>query len=306
MLNATVGECLNEFCDRINQPREAAYVTGTTPAARQYVSLLKKVGDDLLTYLEWTQLKRIYTFTTTLNVANYQLPGDFLRPLTGTQWGITNQIPLAGPLSNARLAFQTYGVNIATPFAGYQINSAQGYIFNTSPYTQKSAGYFQISPPGQDNTTQNVIAYTSCNYIWPINWVANTAYALGNIRTGVNNMYYCSQAGTSGTTRLTGTSGEITDGSCKWLPYSEPYTPATDNDFLLLDQQLFVEGMRWNWFEAKQQFQAAQAIKANWITLVSSALGKGNGVTAINAGYDVNSSYEWPVVAVGGWGPIPS
>lgn len=306
MLNATVGECLNSFCDRINQPREANYATGTTPAARQYMELFAFVGDELLKYLEWPQLKRVYTFTTTTGVADYQLPGDFLRPLTGTQWGVTTQIPLAGPLSNARLAFQTYGVNIATPFAGYQVNSAQGYIFNTSPYTQKSSGYFQISPAGQDNTTQNVIAYTSNNYVWPQNWVTNTAYTAGNIRTGINNMYYATTSGTSGADRPDWITGTDSDGAVDWKVYTEQYAPASDSDIVLLDKPLFVEGLRWAWYESKQQFAMSDRIKQNWIGLVSSALGRGNGVTAINAGYDVNSTWEWPVVAVGNWGPIPS
>lgn len=305
MLNVLFGDCINEFLDRINQPRESAYATATTPAARQYVSLFNQVGDELLQFIEWAQLKRIYTFTTSTGVANYQLPGDFLRPLTGTQWGVTTQVPLAGPLSNARLAFQTYGVNIATPFAGYQLNSAQGYIYSTTNYTHRSAGYFQISPAGQDDTTQNVIAYTSCNYVWPRDWAATTAYTAGDIRTGINNMYYCTQSGTSGTTRLSATSGTITDGTCQWIVYNEPYAPSNDNDIVLLDKNLFVEGLRWAWYQSKQQFQMADTIKGQWNSLVTTALGRQNGATAINAGYDVNATLAWPIAAQGGWGPIP-
>lgn len=299
---ATVKEVLDEFCDRINQPRESSYVGASTPAARQYVSLLKFIGDQLLDYQDgWDQLKRTYTFTTSTGVANYQLPGDYLRMLTGTQWGVTNQIPLAGPLSNARLAFQTYGVNIASPYAGYQVNGAQGYIFSTSPYTQRSAGYFQISPAGQDDTTQLTIAYTSRNYVWPQNWVASTAYTAGNIRTGVNNMYYCTQSGTSSTTRLSATSGTITDGTCTWVPYSEPYPVTADTDFVLLDDELFVEGLRWAWYDSKQQFAAANTYKERWEGSVRTALGRPNGAVVVSAAYDMNSSFDWPVVAVGSW-----
>lgn len=297
---ATVKELIDEFCDRINQPREASYIGATSPAARQYVSLLKRVAEDLLERFDgWTQLKRIHTFTTQTGVANYQLPGDFLRLLTGTQWGVTNQIPLAGPLSNARLAFQTYGVNIATPFAGWQVNGAQGYIFNTSPYTQRSAGYFQISPPGQDDTTQNVIAYVSKNWAWPQNWAPSTAYVAGDIRTGVNNIYYCTQSGTSGTTRLSATSGTITDGTCEWVVYHEPYPLTADTDFVVLDDDLFVEGLRWCWYQAKKQDYVD--IYSQWERSVRSAIGRQNGATAINAGYDVTAQWEWPMVPQGNW-----
>lgn len=299
---ATVGEVLNEFCDRINQPRESSYVGATTPAARQYVSLFKQVGDQLLDFSDgWDQLKRIHTFTTVTGVSNYQLPGDYLRLLTGTQWGVTNQVPLVGPISNARLAFQTYGVNIATPFATYQNNSAQGYIFNTSPYTQRSAGYFQISPAGQDDTTQNVIAYTSCNYVWPQNWVTGTVYAAGAIRTGINNMYYTTAGGTSGATRPSWTTGSDSDGSVTWSVYNEPYPVTADTDFVLLDSNLFIEGMRAAWYEAKQQFQMADRMKEGWINDIRNALGRQNGAVELNAGVDVLANLEWPIVPVSGW-----
>jgi hypothetical protein len=293
---------LDEFLDRINQPRESSYIGATSPAARQYVSLLRFIAGELLEYQDgWDQLKRTFTFTTSLGVSNYQLPGDFMRLLTGTQWGVTNQIPLAGPLSNARLAFQTYGVNIATPYAGYQVNGAQGYIFNTTPYTQRSAGYFQISPAGQDNVTQNAIAYVSSNWAWAQNWLPSTPYVAGNIRTGVNSMYYCTVSGTSGTTRLSATSGTIVDGTASWVPYYEPYPLTADTDFVILDDDLFIEGLRWAWYESKQQFEAAQRHEARWRGSVRSALGRQNGASVVSAAYDIQGNFDWPVVSVGSW-----
>lgn len=298
----TVKQVLDEFCDRINQPREASYVGASTPAARQYVSLLKSVGDSLLDEPNgWWQLKRIHTFTSVLNQSNYQLPGDFLRLLTGTQWGVTTQIPLSGPLTNARLAFQTYGVNIATPFAGWQVNGNQGYIFNTSPYTQRSSGYFQISPAGQDNTTEMAIAYTSSNYVWPADWVTATVYAAGAKVAGVNNIYYTTAGGTSGATRPSATSGSESDGTVTWTVYKEPYPITADTDFVLLDSNLFVEGMRAAWYESKQQFAMADRIEKKWENDIRNALGRQQGAVVTNAGYDPSSQLEWPSVPQGSW-----
>ena len=296
----TIKEALDEFCDRINQPRESSYVGATTPAARQYVSLFKRIGTKLLEQQGgWTQLKRVYVFTTTTDVANYQLPGDFLRPLTGTQWGVTNQIPLSGPLSNAQLAFQTYGVNVATPFAGWQINGAQGYIFNTSPYTQRSAGYFQISPAAANSTDQNAIAYVSSNYVWPTDWIASTVYSTGDKVTGVNNIYIATTGGTSSTTRPSVLTGTVVDGTVTWQVYTEPYTPAVDTDILILDFELFVEGLRWIWYQSKKQEYAD--IKGEWDSSVRIAMGRQNGAQMVNAGYNINLNPDWPNVPVGSW-----
>lgn len=422
----TVLSILDTFCDIINQPRESSYVDNTTPAARQYVALFNKVAQDLIENPNgWSQLKRLHYFQSYLGIANYQLPGDFNKRLVGTDWGVTNQIPLAGPLTNARLAFQTFGVNIATPFAGIQLNGPQGYKITTTPYTQTSAGYIQVSPAAQDSITENVIGYSSANYIWPQNWVANTAYTSGNIRAAHDGLWICTTNGTSanngqfpefgrdnnviwlpiltyvvselyfegqfvftgskiykvntggkssagtpsvtsgtetlgtvvfeyvstpaawaaGTTYTAGTyvysptgtkaykcirggvSGllepkfyytlvttnqappliikSVLDGTAVWAEYKEVYPLTADTDFVILDTDLFVEGMKWAWYESKQQFQMADRLKASWESMVRTALGRQNGPCIVNAGTDLNSSYEWPTVQQSSWTNIP-
>jgi hypothetical protein len=297
---ATTKEILDEFCDRCNIPRESSYVGNSSPAARQYVSLLKFIGQELRSNPNgWPQLKKIYSFTISTGVSNYQLPGDFDRMLTGTQWNATQQQPLAGPISNAQMAFQTYGVVTASPYSAYQLNGAQGYIFNTSPYTQRSAGYFEITPPGQNSTDVNAIAYISSNWCWAQNWVANTAYVQGNIRTGVNNMYICTTAGTSGTTRPSVTTGTVVDGTVTWTVYNEPYAMTADTDFILFDDDIMVEGLRWAYYRSKKQDYAQE--RKDWELSVKSALSRQNGAVIVNAGYNRNNAWEWPLAADGNW-----
>lgn len=297
---STVKEVIDEFCDRILQPRESTIVGSSKPAARQFLSLFKYIAGELLKNQNgWDQLKRIYTFTTSTGVSSYQLPGNFKRLLAGTQWGVTNQVPLTGPISNAQLAFQTYGVVAASPFSSYQINGAQGYIFNTTPYTQRSAGYFEISPAGQNNTDQNSIAYVSKDYVWPRNWVASTPYVQGDIRTGVNNIYYCTVSGTSGTTRPNVLTGTVVDGTVTWQVYTEPYVISNDADFCLFDDELMIEGLRWAWYQAKKQEYGQ--LRKDWNSSVQSELGSKNGASEINAGYNTNLNPDWPNVPIGSW-----
>ncbi len=298
---ATVLAIINEFCDRINQPREASYVTATTPAARQYVSLLKFVGGEILKSNPsgWYQLKRAFGFVTVQDQFQYQLPGDFYQMLAQTTWSFTNQLPLSGPLSNASLAFRTYGMIPSGVYTGFQVNGAQGYIFNTTPYTQRSAGWFEVSPPSQADGEENIIAYTSRNWVWPRDWTANTAYSLLDIRSGDGYVYICTTAGTSGGTRPSNATGTVNDGSVVWTVYHEPYPITADTDFCLFDDELLTEGLRWAWYRSKKQGYEKEW--SDWQQSVRVAAARQNGGVVVNAGYNTESQYEWPNVPMGAW-----
>lgn len=297
---STVKDLLDEFSGRINQPKESAYITGTTPNALQLTSGLRFISGQLLRKPgDWSCLKRLYVFTTVLNQALYQLPGDHYRSLSQTQYGVTNQIIMGGPLTDSNLAYRTYGISPVGIFPSYQPNGPQNYIFNTSPYTQRSAGYFQITPTGPDNVTQYVIGYISRNYFWPQAWVANTAYTLGLIRTGVANMYICTTAGTSGTTRPSVTTGTVTDGTAVWTVYTEPYPLTADTDFSIFDDEIMIEGMRWFWYQSKKQ--QYEDIRADWEGMVRVEMSRAFAGAVVNAGVDVNIQGPFPNTPFSGW-----
>lgn len=297
---ATIKALIDEFCDRVNIPRESSYIGNSSPAARQYVSLIKFIATELKENPNgWRQLKKVYSFTTVQGQSLYQLPGDFDRMLPGTQWNTSNQQPLTGPISDARLAFNTYGIIAATPFASYQVNGANNYIIRTSPYTQRSAGYFEISPAAPNSTDVQAIAYISQNVFWAKDWVANTAYVQGNIRTGINNMYICTTAGTSGTTRPSAVTGTEVDGTVTWTVYNEPYTIVSDDDFCVLDDDLMIEGLRWAFYRSKKQDYLQE--RKDWENSVKSAMARQDGSFKLNAGYDVNNTFDWPRSSVGSW-----
>lgn len=297
---STVKSLIDKFCDRINQPRESSYVGNTSPAARQYLSLFEFIADELLDNPNgWAQLKRIHSFTITQNQSNYQLPGDYLRMLRDTQYGSTNQIPLAGPISDAQMAFQTYGVAPLSPYSTYQLNGAQGYTIATAPYAKKSTGYFQISPTGQNSTDVNVFAYISSNYVWPTDWVSGQAYILGAKVTGINNIYICTDAITTSTTRPSVVTGTEVDGDGVWTVYTEPYPITADTDFFLLDDQLMIEGLRWAWYQSKKQDYAN--LKQQWESSVKTAVGRQNGAISVNAGYNKNNYLDLVNTPIGNW-----
>lgn len=293
---ASAKELIDEAADRLLIPRESSYVGAATPAARQYVSLLKFVTAELLKRGNWQQLKRVYAFLTQTNVSNYQLPGDWWRPLLDTNFSVTKQTPLSGPISNAESALRTYGMTQTGPYSSFMVSGPQGYTVSTSPYTATSAGYF-VTDAGINNTDQNVIAYISRNAFWPKNWVTITAYVVGDKVTGVANTYICTTAGTSGATRPSVLTGTVVDGTVTWTVYTEYYPISADTDICLLDDELVIEGIRWAYWRSKKQDYGQE--KADWEDSVKFALGRKNGAIRVNAAG--SSDFDFPITKDGSW-----
>ena len=301
---ATIKEILDSFCYRLNIPAQSTYVGNTAPAARQYISLFQFIGDNLRNRPDnWPQLKRGYTFLTETNARRYELPGDFYRLLESTQWDVTNLWPMRGPISDYNYTVREFAVVSLQTRKAYRLIGPTGYLFNTSPYSQRSAGSFEIDPPGQNNTDECFLGYISCNWIWPRSWVATTAYSLGDIRAGDGYVYRVTTAGTSGTTRPSVATGSVVDGTVTWKVYTEPYlaystnTALNDDDICLFDDDLMIEGMRWAWFRAKKQGYEQE--RADWDQQVKGAVARFNGPTRINMCEEIGDYFDWPNVPPG-------
>ncbi len=304
---STISQILNSFCHRINVPAPSSYVGVAQPAQQQYLSLLQFIGDNLRNRdFQWPQLKRGYYFDTAENVRKYQLPGDFYRILESTQWDTTNQWPMRGPISDYNFAVREFAVVSLQTRKAYRLIGPTQYLYSTAPYSQRSQGWFEIDPPGDSSADQLFLGYMSCNWVWPRDWVASTAYSLGDIRSGNGYVYICTTAGTSGTTRPSAATGTVTDGTVTWTVYIEPYpcnasnTKLNDNDLVLFDDDLMIEGMRWAYLRAKGLDY--QQERSDWEAQVKSAFARFNGPIRINAA-DQLSDYlgDWPNVAVGSW-----
>ena len=307
---ATLKELLQNFCYRINQPAPTSFVGVSSPAERQYVSLFQCVGDRLrnMPYL-WPQLKRGYTFTTQTNVANYQLPGDFYRLLMDDAWDRTNQWPMRGPISDRVMQARQFAVIGLQTRKVYQLIGPTQYLFATSPFSQRSASSITIDPPGSNNTDSLFLGYMSCNWVWPADWVAGAVYAAGSLVTGNGNIYFTTAGGTAGTTRPSVTTGSEIDGpgGVTWLVYHEPYlvnpanTKLTDNAICLFDEDLMIEGMRWEYKRAKGQ--PFEDLRAEWERMAASACSRftAPSITSLaGSGYS-DLFNEFPLMPPGNW-----
>lgn len=303
---STILEIVKNFCYRLNLPAPASVVGVATPTEQQYLSIFKYVGDELRNRpYQWPQLKRGYTFTTTTNERRYQLPGDFYRILESNQWDTTNSWPMRGPVSDYQFTVREFAVVSLQTRKAYRLIGPVNYLYNTSPYSQRSQGWFEIDPPGANNTDELFMGYVSCNWIWPRDWVTATLYSAGDIRSGAGYVYRTAAGGTSGATRPDWSTGSDSDGTVTWTVYTEPYqvdasnTALNDGDICLFDDSLMIEGMRWAYKRAKGMDY--QQERSDWEQMVKSAYARFNGPIRINVSEDPFDFLDWPNVPNGSW-----
>ncbi len=303
---ASINEIIRNFCYRVNIPAPATIVGVNSPAEQQYLSLFTFIGDNLRNRpYQWPQLKRGYTFTTQTGVSKIQLPGDFYRILESGQWDTTNQWPMRGPISDYNFNVREFAVVSLQTRKAFRLIGPTQHLYSTTPYNKRSSGYFEIDPAGQNNTDQLFMGYISANWIWPQDWIANTAYTLGQIRSGNGYVYICTGAGTSGTTRPSVATGTVVDGTVTWTVYTESYQPTPTNtnlsdiDLCLFDDDLMIEGMRWAYFRAKKQEYEQE--RQDWENQVKSAYARFNGPIRVNMADSIDDYFEWPNVPAGSW-----
>lgn len=303
---ATIKQLLQNFCYRVNVPAPNSFVGVTSPTEQQYLSLFQYIGDNLRNRAyQWPQLKRGYTFNTQTDVRKYQLPGDFYRILESNEWDLTNQWPMRGPLSDYNFAVREFAVVSLQTRKGFRLIGPVNYLFSTSPYSQRSQGWFEIDPAGQNNTDELFLGYLSCNWIQPKDWVTATLYAAGAIVSGNGYVYRTAAGGTSGATRPNWATGSSTDGTVTWTVYTEPYlcTPSnaalSDDDLCLFDEDVMIEGMRWAYKRAKGLDYMQE--RTDWENMVKSAFARFNGPTRINMADEFGEYWDFPVTPAGNW-----
>lgn len=302
---ATVKNIIQAFCHRMNLPAPTSFVGVSTPTEQQYLEFFRQVGDNLRNRpYQWPQLKRPYTFTTGTGIRNYRLPGDFYRMIEGGQWDTTNHWPLVGAVSDYRMNIRQFAIVSVSTKKVFKIIGPTSFLYNTSPYVQRNAGFFEVDPPGQNNTDVLFLGYISCSWTWPVDWAATTVYAAGSIVSGDGNIYITAAGGTSGSQRPNWTDSG-SDGVVTWTVYREPYLAVpenakfSDNDLCLFDDDLMIEGMRWVYLRAKKMDY--QQERTDWDNQVKSAFARFEGPSRGNMNDFLDNQFPFPNVPLGSW-----
>jgi len=299
---SSVLSLVQEFCYRNNIPAPSALVGVSSPTEQQYLGLFRTIGSNLLFRpYQWPQLKLGYTFTTKTGVSRYQLPPDFFRILDSSQWDVSNNWPLRGPVSDFQYNMRKFSVVSLQSRKAFRIVGPVDSINRDNPNTlYRSAGYFEIDPAGENDTDQLFLGYISYNWVKPRDWVATTAYTAGQTVTGADDMMYrCTVSGTSGSTIPSVLTGTVVDGTVTWIRWLGRYTINHDDDRCLFDDNLMVEGMTWAYYRAKKQEYMQE--RTDWDQMVKNAYARFQGPVRISMAGDDGDCVDWPNIPAGSW-----
>lgn len=76
----------------------ASFVGNNEPVAKQILEAIKTSLYEVSRSYDWQELQKEYSFTTTTDVQEYDLPTDFDRFINLTFWNSSNQMQVFGPL----------------------------------------------------------------------------------------------------------------------------------------------------------------------------------------------------------------
>jgi len=302
-------EIIKDFCYGINIPAPTSIASATSPTELQYISILRLIGENLLSRpYQWPQLKRGYTFQTQTGVSKYQLPGDFYRILDSSQWDVTNNWPLRGPVSDFQFTTRQFAaVSLQTRKAYRIVGPVDTINYGTpSPFLSRSQGFIEIEPAADNNTDELYIGYLSRQWIMPRDWKVSTAYLVDDFVTGADGrIYRCTTAGTSGATAASipsVTTGTQTDGTAVWGIWLGGYNlryGLRDDDRCVFDDELMIGGMRWAYYRAKRQEYMQE--RTDWDQMVKNAYARFQGPVRISMAGEDGDYFDWPNVPAGSW-----
>lgn len=126
-------------------PTDAA--TSYLPLPKQLFALLNAAGRQLIRDHEWGSLITLATITTVSGQADYDLPSDYSRMVTETQWDATNHWTMIGPDTPqmARWRQTSIAANTGTRITFTQTGTSRVTVWPTPTVSGNSLTYLYVS-----------------------------------------------------------------------------------------------------------------------------------------------------------------
>ena len=141
-ITATVQAILDSATTELGLPLIVFGVTSYDQTGRQATAMLQAIGDDLVRSHDWQFLEKSHTFVGDGNSSSFALPADYGRVVNQTQWSVSNQRPMTGPVSAQVWGWCQYGIVSAGFYFRYRILDNRLHVFPTPGAGQEFAFFY--------------------------------------------------------------------------------------------------------------------------------------------------------------------
>lgn len=124
----TVLQIAQQAMGEIGMTRPTTLTAGIDENAQQLLFLLNGLAEELVAVPLWAETRAEWLLTTTL-ATSYDLPADWLVPLSGTTWDRTGRWPLLGPKTPAEWQYLKSGFGVAAPQYRFRFFGGQFNLF---------------------------------------------------------------------------------------------------------------------------------------------------------------------------------
>ena len=246
----TLSKVIGSVCRRANQPVPASYVSSSEKGALQWLDLAIEVGEDIRARFDYPTLKQQYTFDTVSGQKRYPLPGNFHRLLLDTQYDQDNQWALIGPASDHSIAATENELITNDSYYKFRVVGAPYQKVDETSFDESDA-FIELSPTPSDARTL-VFEYITNYWVFPVQWVASTAYTSGDLVSANGYIYKATSTGTANTTRPSGESTTAGETGVSFQLWRNSYKdPVSDNDIVLFDRHIMTLGIYSKWLQVK-------------------------------------------------------
>jgi len=141
---ATASEIINSALQELGMGVVNLNAAANDATGYQMVGLLNALGQELMRTHDWQVAQRTMTFWGDGVSTRFSLPTDFGRQVNQTQWSVSDNRPLIGPVSPQTWSWDQYGIVSAGILFQYRISADSYEVFPTPGAGVEFALYYII------------------------------------------------------------------------------------------------------------------------------------------------------------------
>jgi len=139
---ATASEIINTALQELGMGVVNIDAAALDATGWQMIGLLNSLGSEVLRANDWQHLEQVMTFVGDGVNDTFDLPTNFGRQVNQTEWSVSQNRPMQGPVSPQQWAWNKYGIVSAGMFFQYRILRGQYHVFPMPGLGQEFALYY--------------------------------------------------------------------------------------------------------------------------------------------------------------------